>query len=149
MARSQPSNQMPTHGRTSPRATALRARPLISSARRRRLPLAQLRFGAGFKVMLGNRRAQAATMTIAAGDCEGGPHNLHRGADQWLFVEAGSGTAIVEGRRHPLRAGTLILIERGNRHEIRNTGRRPLRTLNIYVPPAYTKSGDELPRGRK
>jgi mannose-6-phosphate isomerase-like protein (cupin superfamily) len=110
---------------------------------------ARLRFGRGFKVALGNRRAQAATMIIAPGDCEGGPDNRHRGADQWLFVESGSGTAIVEGRPHPLRAGTLLLIERGNRHEIRNTGRRPLRTLNLYVPPAYTTSGDELPRGRK
>lgn len=110
---------------------------------------AQLRFGKGFRIITGNRRAQAATMTIAPGECEGGPDNRHRGADQWLFVESGSGAAIVEGRRHPLRAGTLILIERGKRHEIRNTGRRPLRTLNVYVPPAYTKGGDELPRGRK
>ena len=88
-------------------------------------------------------------MTIAPGDSEGGPDNRHRGADQWLFVEAGSGAAIVNGRRIRLRAGTLISIERGERHEIRNTGRTPLRTLNIYVPPAYTKRGDELPRGRK
>lgn len=110
---------------------------------------AQLRFGREFKVVLGNRRAQAATMTISPGDSEGGPDNRHRGADQWLFVESGIGTAIVEGRRHALRAGTLILIERGNHHEIHNTGRRPLRTLNLYVPPAYTKSGDELPRGRE
>jgi mannose-6-phosphate isomerase-like protein (cupin superfamily) len=110
---------------------------------------AHLRFGKGFRVVLGNHRAQSAAMTIAPGDSEGGPDNRHRGADQWLFVEAGSGTAIVNGRGHPLRAGTLILIERGERHEIRNTGRRPLRTLNIYVPPAYMKSGDELPRGRK
>jgi mannose-6-phosphate isomerase-like protein (cupin superfamily) len=108
-----------------------------------------LRFGNGFKVVLGNRRGQAATMTIAPGDSEGGPDNRHRGADQWLFVEAGSGIAIVNGRRHALRAGTLIVIERGDRHEIRNTGRGPLRTLNLYVPPAYTSSGDELPRGRK
>jgi mannose-6-phosphate isomerase-like protein (cupin superfamily) len=65
-----------------------------------------------------------------------------------MFVEAGRGVAIVNGRRHSLRSGSLILIERGQRHEIRNTGRAPLRTLNIYVPPAYTKAGDELPRGR-
>jgi mannose-6-phosphate isomerase-like protein (cupin superfamily) len=110
---------------------------------------ATLRFGEGFNVRLSNRRAQAATMTLAPGDSEGGSDNRHRGADQWLFVESGTGTAIVNGRRHPLRAGSLILIERGDRHEIRNTGRRPLRTLNIYVPPAYTKSGNELPRGRK
>lgn len=110
---------------------------------------AHLRFGNGFKVIFGNRRAQAATMTIAPGESEGGPDNRHRGADQWLFVEAGSGVAIVNGQRHSLRAGTLVLIERGDRHEIRNTGRRPLRTLNFYVPPAYTKGGDELPRGKK
>jgi mannose-6-phosphate isomerase-like protein (cupin superfamily) len=110
---------------------------------------ATLRFGRGFKVIVGNRRAQAATMTIAPGDGEGGPDNRHRGADQWLFVEAGRGTAIVNGRRHALRAGSLILIERGDRHEIRNTGRTPLRTLNLYVPPAYSKAGDELPRGQK
>jgi mannose-6-phosphate isomerase-like protein (cupin superfamily) len=110
---------------------------------------AHLRFGNGFKVGLDNRRAQSATMTIAPGDSEGGPDNRHRGADQWLFVETGSGTAIVNGRRHALRPGTLMLIERGDRHEIRNTGRRALRTLNLYVPPAYTKGGDELPRGRK
>ena len=115
----------------------------------RAMQKATLRFGSGFRIVLGNRRAQAATMTIGPGDSEGGPDNRHRGADQWLFVESGSGTAIIEGRRHPLRAGTLILIERGNRHEIRNSGRRPLRTLNVYVPPAYTRSGDELPRGRK
>src|SRR5204863_1833027 len=109
----------------------------------------RLKFGNGFAVAIGNRRAQAATMTVAPGESEGGPDNRHRGADQWLFVESGIGTAIVNGRRHALRARSLILIERGDRHEIRNTGRRPLRTLNIYVPPAYTKSGDELPRGRK
>lgn len=107
-----------------------------------------LRFGSGFNVAIGNRRAQAATMTIAPGDSEGGPDNRHRGADQWMFVEAGTGVAIVSGRRHALRAGTLLLIERGEWHEVRNTGRTPLRTLNLYVPPAYTKDGDELPRGR-
>ena len=108
-----------------------------------------LRFGQGFRVAIGNRRAQAASMTLGPGDCEGGPDNRHRGADQWLFVQSGSGIAIVNGRRVRLRAGSVVLIERGDRHEIRNTGRTPLRTLNVYVPPAYTKSGDELPRGRK
>lgn len=107
-----------------------------------------LRFGRGFRVAMGNRRAQAAEMVLAPGDCEGGPDNRHRGADQWLYVVAGTGSATVNGKRYPLRAGTLLLIERGDTHEIRNTGRRPLRTLNVYVPPAYTRDGDELPRGR-
>ena len=110
---------------------------------------ATLRFGKGFKVLIGNRRSQAASMTLAPGDAEGGPDNRHRGADQWLFVESGTGLAIVNGTRVKLRAGSLLLIERADRHEIRSTGRTPLKTLSIYLPPAYTRAGEELPRGRK
>jgi mannose-6-phosphate isomerase-like protein (cupin superfamily) len=55
----------------------------------------------------------------------------------------------VNGKRLRLGAGTLLLIERGEEHEIRNTGKEPLRTLNVYVPPAYRANGDELPRGRR
>ena len=107
-----------------------------------------LQFGHGFRVVLGNRHSQAAQMTLTPGATEGGPDNKHRGADQWLFVVSGTGAAIVNGERVALRRGTLVLIERGDRHEIRNTGRTPLRTLNVYVPPAYTSDGDELPAGR-
>ena len=37
----------------------------------------------------------------------------------------------------------LVLIERGEKHEICNTGTEALKTLNFYVPPAYTKAGNE------
>jgi mannose-6-phosphate isomerase-like protein (cupin superfamily) len=107
-----------------------------------------LRFGRGFKVALGNQRVQAAQMVIAPGDSEGGPRNRHRGTDQWLFVVSGTGAAIVGGRRLDLKRHSLLLIEHGERHEIRNTGRVPLKTLNLYSPPGYTKSGDELPAAK-
>ena len=109
---------------------------------------ANLRFGRGFRVSIGNDRAQAAQMVIAPGGREGGADNRHRGADQWLFVVAGSGQAIVNGRRYRLRPGSLILIERGDRHEIRSTGRTALKTVNIYLPPAYSHSGKELASAR-
>ncbi|AHG92741.1 Cupin 2 conserved barrel domain protein (plasmid) [Gemmatirosa kalamazoonensis] len=112
------------------------------------VPIKHLRFGKGFSVALSSARGQAATMVIAPGDCEGGPDNRHRGADQWLYVLSGSGVAILGGRRHRIKGGSLVLIEKGTTHEIRNTGRTPLKTLNVYVPPAYTADGDELPRGR-
>ncbi|MGQ0651888.1 MAG: cupin domain-containing protein [Betaproteobacteria bacterium] len=107
----------------------------------------------GFRVIGGNRRSQAAEMMIAPGEGEGGPGNRHRGADQWLHVLSGRGVALMrtarQTHRYTLVAGTLLFIERGRRHEIRNTGRRPLRTLNFYVPPAYRSNGDPLPRGKK
>jgi len=107
-----------------------------------------LRFGEGFRIVMGDEHSQAAQMTLAPGESEGGPNNRHRGADQWLFVVAGVGVAIVNGKRTELRAGTLLLIQRGDKHEIRNTGSRTLKTLSVYVPPAYTKSGNELPAGK-
>ena len=109
----------------------------------------RLKFGEGFRVAFEVRRAQAAEMVIAPGDSEGGRDNRHRGADQWLFVLAGRGAALMKKRRYPLGPGSLILIEAGERHEIKNTGRTLLRTLNFYVPPAYRKGGDELPRGKR
>src|SRR5687767_15835090 len=107
-----------------------------------------LRFGEGFRVTIGNKCSQAAAMVLGRGDSEGGPDNRHRGADQWLYVVSGMGSATVNGKWLPLRAGSLVLIERGDTHEIRNSGRVPLRTLNFYMPPAYTSAGDPLPRGR-
>jgi mannose-6-phosphate isomerase-like protein (cupin superfamily) len=107
-----------------------------------------LRFGRGFRIALGNRRCQAAEMVIEPGGAEGGPRNRHRGADQWLFVVAGTGVARIKSSRYLLKAGTLLLIEHGEQHEIRNTGRSPLKTLNVYSPPAYTRSGEELPAGK-
>ena len=113
------------------------------------MPHKHLRFGRGFQVALSNARGQVATMVIAPGGSEGGPDNRHRGADQWLFVLAGTGAAVLPDRTWRLKAGSLLLIERGTRHEIRATGRTPLKTLNVYVPPAYRADGEELPRGRK
>jgi mannose-6-phosphate isomerase-like protein (cupin superfamily) len=107
-----------------------------------------IRFGTGFHISLDHYSSQVAEMTLLPGEVEGGPGNCHRGSDQWLYVVAGSGFASVAGRRVPLKAGMLVLIGRGEEHEIRNTGRAPLKTLNLYVPPAYTSDGDLLPPGK-
>lgn len=108
-----------------------------------------LRFGKGFRTAFAVRRAQAAEMVLAPGDTEGGPDNRHRGADQWLYVVSGTGVATVEGRRVPLKAGTLLVIERRERHEVRNTGRTLLKTLNFYYPPAFDADGDPVGPGKK
>lgn len=110
---------------------------------------AQLSFGKGFHVVFGNGRAQVAEMVIEPGGSEGHPSNRHHGADQWLYVVSGAGLASVNGKSVPLRAGVLLLIEKNDRHEIKNTGRGWLRTLNYYTPPAYTDGGEDLPAARR
>ena len=42
----------------------------------------------------------------------------------------------------------MVLIEAGDRHEIRNTGRSLLKTISVYVPPAYLDAETELPAGK-
>ena len=76
------------------------------------------------------------------------PGDVHLAADQWLFVVSGKGVAIVTGKKHDLKKWTLLLIAKGDTHEIRNTGSTALRTLNAYSPPAYTPVGDPLPAGK-
>jgi mannose-6-phosphate isomerase-like protein (cupin superfamily) len=107
-----------------------------------------LRFGVGFRVGIGSEYSQSAEMVIPPGESEGGPDNRHRGAEQWLYIVEGEGTAIVNGHSYRLKPGTVMLIERGDTHEIRATGKAPLRTLNIYVPPAFTSEGETLRPGR-
>ncbi len=106
---------------------------------------ASVRYAKGFHVLAGNGRSQAASMVVEPGESEGGKNNFHKGADQWLYVESGSGEAIVDGRVHPLSPGSLVLIAHGEKHEIRNTGDVQMKTLNFYVPPAFTRDGEELP----
>ena len=59
----------------------------------------------------------------------------------------GTGLAIVDGVQQPLQEGSLLVIERGEAHEIRCTGDKPLRTVNFYSPPAYSDDGETLPAG--
>ncbi|MSP12941.1 MAG: cupin domain-containing protein [Chloroflexi bacterium] len=90
-----------------------------------------------FEIIAGTSRSQAATMVLAAGESTGGLENRHAQSDQWLYVIAGKGMAVVNGREVHLRPGSLLLVEQGEAHEITNTADRPLETINIYTPPAY------------
>jgi mannose-6-phosphate isomerase-like protein (cupin superfamily) len=108
----------------------------------------RLNFRPGFRVSIGNARSQAAVMVLPAGAKEGGPDNRHQGADQWLFVLEGRGAAVINGHKTKLSPGKIVLIEAGDSHEIRNTGRSLLKTVSVYAPPAYRDEDTELPAGR-
>ena len=85
-------------------------------------------------------------MVLQPGQSTGEPQNEHPRSEQWLFVVSGSGRALVNKRRFAIRENSLLLIEKKEIHQITNTGRRPLVTLNFYAPPAYTKNGEPKKR---
>lgn len=99
-----------------------------------------------FDVLESTRSAQAAMMTLRPGQSSSDEViNEHPKAEQWLFVLAGSGRAVVGKRGVALKEGSLLLIEKGEPHRITNTGRSQMITLNVYCPPAYTSGGDVKP----
>ena|SRR5688572_30514310 len=97
-----------------------------------------------FKHLVKTRSAQAAVMVLQPGKDTGEPDNEHPESEQWLFVVSGSGQARVNSRKVAIRDGSLLLIEKGEIHQVKNTGRSPLVTINLYVPPAYTEDGEPL-----
>lgn len=101
----------------------------------------------GFAVLHATRSSQAATMTIRPGESSSEDSaNEHAWAEQWLYVVAGTGSARIGGRTVRLREGSLLLIAKREPHVLRNTGRRDLVTVNVYVPPAYRRDGEPLRR---
>ena len=98
-----------------------------------------------FEVLIASRSTQAAMMTLQpGGSSSDAPENEHPQSEQWLFVVSGTGRARVAARSARLRPGSLLLIEKGEPHQITNTGRSPLVTVNFYSPPAYRSDGELL-----
>lgn len=104
---------------------------------------AELYFSRAFNIVGGNERAQAAVKAVAPMSAEASDDGLND-SDQWLYVVAGEGLATVGDNIRELKPGVLLLVERGQRHQLHNTGHEYLRTLNLYVPPAYTPQGEPL-----
>jgi mannose-6-phosphate isomerase-like protein (cupin superfamily) len=103
-----------------------------------------------FELLTATRHVQAAMMTLRpGGTSDDEPSNEHSSSEQWLFVIAGTGEAVIGkkgGRLKRVKIGdnSLLLIEKGELHQIKNTGRRNLRTINFYSPPAYNDEGQPL-----
>ena len=95
-----------------------------------------------FKVLASTRSAQVALMVLQPGQSTGEPENEHPRSEQWLYVVSGAGQALVKRRRITIRKNSLVLIEKGEIHQVTNTGRRPMVTINFYAPPAYSKNGE-------
>jgi mannose-6-phosphate isomerase-like protein (cupin superfamily) len=96
-----------------------------------------------YKVLHNTGDAQAAMMTLRPGQSSSeSVESEHPRCEQWCFVVAGNGRATMGKRTVALKAGSLLLIEKGEPHKVTNTGRKSLVTLNFYCPPAYNEDGD-------
>lgn len=80
---------------------------------------------------------QLVLMSLAPGEDIG--EEVHEHTDQFFRVESGRGEARVDSRTEPIEAGTSVVVPAGTRHNIRNTGRGPLKLYTIYAPPEHAE----------
>ena len=57
--------------------------------------------------------------------------------DQFFRVEDGTGEAVLDGIRTPIRGGFAVLVPAGTNHNIINTGSEPLKLYTLYAPPNH------------
>ena len=78
---------------------------------------------------------QLVLMSLGPGEEIGA--EVHQDTDQFFRVEAGTGVVVIDGRESPIESDTAIVVPAGARHNIRNTGNKPLRISTLYAPPEH------------
>ncbi|MDQ3916990.1 MAG: cupin domain-containing protein [Acidobacteriota bacterium] len=86
-------------------------------------------------VLFTTERSQLVLMSIPAGGEIG--EEVHEEVDQVLAFVGGEGEAVIEGAARPVRAGSVVVVPGGVRHNFVATGGSPLKLYTVYTPPEH------------
>lgn len=88
------------------------------------------------RVLFTGRNTQLVLMTLQPGEEIG--LEVHDEHDQFLRIEAGAGTVVLNGEQHRLADGVAVVIPAGVEHNVVNTSSdQPLRLYTLYSPPEH------------
>ena len=88
------------------------------------------------RVLFTGPNTQLVLMTLQPGEEIG--RETHEEHDQFIRIESGSGTAILNGKKHRLTDGVAVVIPAGVEHNVINTSPdEPLRLYTLYSPPEH------------
>jgi len=62
---------------------------------------------------------------------------VHNDRDQFFRVEQGRGEVWIDGKRTKIKSDDAILVPAGARHNVINTGGKPLKLYTLYGPPNH------------
>ncbi|MEM7755391.1 MAG: cupin domain-containing protein [Planctomycetota bacterium] len=99
---------------------------------------------AAMAVMVG-RDDGAPNFALRSFQVEPGGHTPQHSHDyeHEVYVVAGEGTVLLEGKRHPIRSGDVIFVPADEEHQFRVTGEQPLQFLCLV--PVDRNCGDPTP----
>jgi len=78
---------------------------------------------------------QLVLMALKPGEEIG--QELHESVDQFFRVEKGKGEVWIDGKTTKIESDMAIIVPAGARHNIRNTGDKPLKLYTLYAPPQH------------
>jgi mannose-6-phosphate isomerase-like protein (cupin superfamily) len=89
------------------------------------------------RVLYTGSHLQLVLMALEPGEEIG--EEVHASTDQFIRVEEGKGLVSIDGRETRIESDMAILIPAGTRHNIRNTGKKPLQLYTLYAPPEHAE----------
>jgi len=87
------------------------------------------------RVLYTGPHLQLVLMSLLPGEDIG--EEVHPNTDQFFRVEEGKGEIAIDGRTTQIESDVAILVPAGARHNVKNTGVRPLRFYTLYAPPQH------------
>jgi mannose-6-phosphate isomerase-like protein (cupin superfamily) len=87
------------------------------------------------RVIYTAQHMQLVLMSLGAGEDIG--EEVHEESDQFFRIETGTGEVWMSGVATAIKDGCAIVIPAGVRHNIKNTGRTPLKVYTLYAPPHH------------
>jgi len=87
------------------------------------------------KVLYTGQYLQLVLMTLKPGEEIGA--EVHADHDQFFRIEEGSGEVIIDGQRTSIQDDDAVIVPAGARHNVVNTGTRPLKLYTLYAPPEH------------
>lgn len=85
-------------------------------------------------VLYTDQNVQLVVMALKPGEDIG--EEMHQ-LDQFIRVEKGTGKAFLDGVEHAINDGCAIIIPKGVRHNIINSGALPMKLYTLYAPPNH------------
>lgn len=87
------------------------------------------------RVLYTGKQMQLVLMALQPGEEIG--EEVHRDGDQFFRVEEGKGEVWIDGTRTKIKSDTAIVVPAGARHNVKNTGEKPLKLYTLYAPPEH------------
>ncbi len=87
------------------------------------------------RVLFTGKQLQLVLMTLEPGAELG--EEIHENTDQFFRFEQGKGEVIIDGKTTKIEEDMAVLVPGGSKHNLRNTGHKPLKFYTLYAPPQH------------